>query len=92
MASCFMSTGATLVPTRARSWKKPVLPLEAAAAAVDKAVGRMHAGVSYLVFPEGSRSVDGRLRAFKKGSFVMAIEGGAAGLLTKPIDFPGLRE
>src|ERR1700722_5250988 len=51
---------------------------EAAAAAVDQAVSRMHAGVSYLVFPEGSRSVDGRLRAFKRGSFVMAIEGGAA--------------
>jgi 1-acyl-sn-glycerol-3-phosphate acyltransferase len=50
---------------------------EAAAAAVDQAVSRMHAGVSYLVFPEGSRSVDGRLRAFKRGSFVMAIEGGA---------------
>ena len=31
-----------------------------------------------MVFPEGSRSVDGRLRAFKKGSFVMAIEAGAA--------------
>jgi 1-acyl-sn-glycerol-3-phosphate acyltransferase len=51
---------------------------EAAAAAVDQAVGRMRAGVSYLVFPEGSRSSDGRLRAFKKGSFVMAIEAGAA--------------
>lgn len=51
---------------------------EAAAAAVDQAVARMHAGVSYLVFPEGSRSIDGRLRAFKKGSFVMAIEAGAA--------------
>jgi 1-acyl-sn-glycerol-3-phosphate acyltransferase len=51
---------------------------EAAAAAVDQAVGRLRAGVSYLVFPEGSRSVDGRLRAFKKGSFVMAIEAGAA--------------
>jgi 1-acyl-sn-glycerol-3-phosphate acyltransferase len=51
---------------------------EAAAAAVDHAVGRMHAGVCYLVFPEGSRSIDGRLRAFKKGSFVMAIEAGAA--------------
>jgi 1-acyl-sn-glycerol-3-phosphate acyltransferase len=50
---------------------------EAAAAAVDRAVGRMRAGVSYLVFPEGSRSIDGHLRAFKKGSFVMAIEAGA---------------
>ncbi len=51
---------------------------EAAAAAVDQAVARMRAGLSYLVFPEGSRSSDGRLRAFKKGSFVMAIEAGAA--------------
>lgn len=32
-------------------------------------------GMSFLVYPEGTRSPDGRLRPFKKGSFAMAIEG-----------------
>lgn len=30
-------------------------------------------GKSYIVFPEGTRSSDGRLRAFKKGAAIMAI-------------------
>lgn len=48
----------------------------AAMASVEQAVARMKKGVSYLVFPEGTRSADGRLRAFKKGTFVMAIQAG----------------
>jgi 1-acyl-sn-glycerol-3-phosphate acyltransferase len=31
---------------------------------------------SFLVLPEGTRTLDGRLRAFKRGGFVLAIESG----------------
>jgi len=33
-------------------------------------------GKSYVVYPEGTRSSDGRLLPFKKGAFIMAIEAG----------------
>ena len=46
---------------------------EQAVAAVEQAVERLKAGLSFLVFPEGTRSPDGRLQAFKKGVFVMAL-------------------
>jgi 1-acyl-sn-glycerol-3-phosphate acyltransferase len=49
---------------------------EAAVASIEKAVACLKAGVSYLVFPEGTRSPDGRLRPFKKGTFMMAIQAG----------------
>jgi 1-acyl-sn-glycerol-3-phosphate acyltransferase len=32
-------------------------------------------GLPVLIFPEGSRSPDGRLRTFKRGAFVLAIRG-----------------
>lgn len=51
---------------------------ESALAAVDKAVAALQAGHSFLAFPEGTRSPDGRLQTFKKGLFVMAIKAGAS--------------
>lgn len=48
----------------------------AAIASVEQAVEHLKRGTSYLVFPEGTRSADGRLRAFKKGTFIMAIHAG----------------
>jgi 1-acyl-sn-glycerol-3-phosphate acyltransferase len=49
---------------------------EAALAAVKQGVEYIKAGSSFLVYPEGTRSPDGRLLRFKKGTFVMAIEAG----------------
>lgn len=49
---------------------------EAALASVKQAVEYIKTGSSFLVYPEGTRSPDGRLQRFKKGSFVMAIEAG----------------
>jgi 1-acyl-sn-glycerol-3-phosphate acyltransferase len=49
---------------------------DAALNSVKQAVEYMKTGSSFLVYPEGTRSPDGRLARFKKGSFVMAIEAG----------------
>jgi len=49
---------------------------ESAAASVDLAVKRLKEGLSFCVYPEGTRSRDGRLKPFKKGTFVMAIQAG----------------
>jgi 1-acyl-sn-glycerol-3-phosphate acyltransferase len=43
---------------------------------VDIGVKRLKEGLSFVVFAEGTRSVDGRLRPFKRGTFVMAIRAG----------------
>ena len=43
---------------------------------------------SLIVFPEGTRSVDGRVGRFKKGSFLVAIN---AGLPVVPVSISGSR-
>jgi len=50
---------------------------EQALEAVEKGVQALKAGKSFLVYPEGTRSPDGRLQSFKKGVFGMAIKAGA---------------
>ncbi len=57
-----------------------------ALASLEKARERIRNGVSILFFPEGTRSVDGRLREFKKGGFVMA---GDMGLEILPVSITG---
>jgi 1-acyl-sn-glycerol-3-phosphate acyltransferase len=59
---------------------------EAAVASVEKAIEYAQEGVSFLIYPEGTRSPDGRLLPFKKGSFVMAIK---AGVPVVPISVVG---
>ncbi len=44
--------------------------------ALRKAGRMVRAGTSLLVFPEGTRSEEGRIREFKKGPFVLAVEAG----------------
>jgi 1-acyl-sn-glycerol-3-phosphate acyltransferase len=62
---------------------------ERAIAAVEQAVESMKAGNSFMAFPEGTRSPDGRLQTFKKGLFVMAIKAGA---LIVPVSVSGARK
>ena len=49
---------------------------DSAVASVEKATAAMRAGQSFLIYPEGTRSPDGRLQRFKKGAVVMAINSG----------------
>src|SRR5437660_12466347 len=49
---------------------------ESAIACVEKATASLRAGQSFLIYPEGTRSPDGRLQEFKKGAVVMAIKAG----------------
>ena len=59
-----------------------------ARASLDLAAARVRAGRSVVVFPEGTRSPDGKLLPFKKGGFILAIESGAPVI---PISISGSR-
>lgn len=49
---------------------------DSAIASVEKATQALQSGQSFLIYPEGTRSLDGRLQEFKKGAAVMAIKAG----------------
>jgi len=55
---------------------------------IHKGLDRLPVGVSVLFFAEGTRSPDGRIRPFKKGGFVMAVE---KGLPILPVTINGSR-
>lgn len=62
---------------------------KAAAESVGEAVHLLQSGRAMLVFPEGTRSPDGRLLPFKKGPFRLAME---AGVPVVPITIVGSYE
>lgn len=49
---------------------------DSAILSLEKATAALRAGQSFLIYPEGTRSDDGRLQRFKKGAVVMAIKAG----------------
>jgi 1-acyl-sn-glycerol-3-phosphate acyltransferase len=53
-----------------------------------RAADRIRAGTSVVVFPEGTRSSDGSIRLFKRGSFSLAIEAGAP---VAPVSLTGVK-
>jgi 1-acyl-sn-glycerol-3-phosphate acyltransferase len=52
------------------------------------AVRKLREGASLAVFPEGTRSPDARVRPFKRGGFVLAIEAGAP---VVPVSLDGVK-
>src|SRR5439155_11171844 len=62
---------------------------EAAIASVRRAGEVLGAGLDMTVFPEGTRSRDGRLLPFKKGPFHMALQTGTA---VVPVTIAGTHE
>lgn len=43
----------------------------------DKAAKKMQKGISFVVFPEGTRSADGTVKEFKRGIFILAEKSNA---------------
>ena len=50
---------------------------DSAIASLEMATEELRSGQSFLIYPEGTRSNDGRLQPFKKGAAMMAIKSGA---------------
>lgn len=55
---------------------------------LDRAAARIRTGTNVLVFPEGTRSADGSVGHFKRGSFRLAIE---AGVPIVPVSLVGVK-
>lgn len=55
---------------------------------LERAARRIAAGTSVAVFPEGTRSPDGSVRPFKRGSFVLAMN---AGVPVVPVSLAGVK-
>jgi 1-acyl-sn-glycerol-3-phosphate acyltransferase len=62
---------------------------EAAAASLNLAVQYLKEGLSFVAFAEGTRSPDGRLKSFKKGPLLVAIQ---AGVLVVPVSLIGTQK
>jgi 1-acyl-sn-glycerol-3-phosphate acyltransferase len=55
---------------------------------LDAAARRIRGGTSVVVFPEGTRSADGTVRRFKRGSFSLALQ---AGVPVVPVSLVGVK-
>jgi 1-acyl-sn-glycerol-3-phosphate acyltransferase len=62
---------------------------EKAVANMQRAAGYLRQGICAFVFPEGTRSRDGRLHRFKKGGFKLAMQ---AGVPIIPVTIVGSRQ
>lgn len=65
-----------------------LLLVQAPLAAGVTAAQRIREGTSVVVFPEGTRSPDGSVRRFKRGSFRLALE---AGVPVVPVSLAGVK-